>query len=167
MRPIPHGTPRGYWRGCRCTPCRAAVSQYETARADDGRRLVDAAEVWAHVAPAVAKIGVARVAAAAGTSRACVRRIRDGQTLRVRVSTVRRLLGALDATKADGDVVAAHDTKRRLAHLVAEGFSLDAISAVAGVSVGQLRAIGHRVRVRTARRLLKAHRQLIGTTPDR
>lgn len=26
----PHGHVRAYWRGCRCTPCRAAFSQYHS-----------------------------------------------------------------------------------------------------------------------------------------
>lgn len=123
----PHGTRLRYMSGCRCVPCRAANSRYETLRLrrramGDWNGYVPAAEARAHVlALSDRGMGYKRVATAAGVSAAVLSKIRSGERLQVRARTARRIL-AVTFTPSRATLVPHGPPQTLLRRLIAEGY---------------------------------------------
>lgn len=126
---LPCGTRAKYiGAGCRCMRCRAANSRYETARAAARRRgewngLVPAAAVRDHLR-SLSQQGVGRraVSAACGVAKSSLADIRTGRKTQLRADTARRILAVDRACIADGALVDARPTWRRIRRLQREGY---------------------------------------------
>lgn len=102
---LQHGTRAKYSTGCRCVPCRAANSRYESerlrARADgDHNPLVSATAAQAHlVTLSQAGIGRRRVQQLCGVTDTVLHEVKTGRKLQIRARTERLILGVgLDGT---------------------------------------------------------------------
>ena len=125
----PHGTRARYRSGCRCLPCRAANSRYESERAllrrnGDWNGIVDAAPVRRHILW-LSRHGVGRnaVAAASDVSVTVILGIRLRRRLQCRARTARRILAVdLDAREG-GSHVSAAGPWRQITNLLRRGYS--------------------------------------------
>jgi hypothetical protein len=125
----PHGTRLRYISRCRCVPCRAANSRYETARAaarraGDWRGIVPADTARAHLLR-LSRLGVGykSVAAAGDVTPSILFAIRTGARKRIRASTERAILAVDEQAIADHALVSPAATWRRIRALLEEGFS--------------------------------------------
>lgn len=125
----PHGTRLRYISGCRCVPCRAANSRYAVGRLAARKRgehqdIVDAEPARRHLKK-LQRLGVGyrAVADASGIANTVVAEIRRGKRKRCRSGTVRRLLEVTREAMADGALIDAGPTRRRVEQLLKEGFT--------------------------------------------
>ena len=162
----PHGTRLRYLSGCRCVPCRAANSRYETARAaarkaGDWNGVVDAAPARAHLLKLGRQgVGYKSVAAAASVAVSVVAKIRSGERVQVRASTARRILGVTADARADASTVPAGPTWRRIRQLLEEGYTKGRIARELGAQRPALQLGRRRVLASTAVRVERLHRRL-------
>lgn len=175
-----HGTYAAYTLDqCRCLPCTAANSQYETTRTRDrayGRTAyVDAGPAVTHLRElAAAGLGWKRAARAAGVPLSTARRLTqvpaDGPAPRARAATVAALLSVptptLD-TLGGATLVEATGTRRRLQALLALGWSVRRLSVDHDLNRQALdRALTNAtVTVRTARAVRDVYDQIGDRTP--
>lgn len=123
----PHGSRVRYVAGCRCVPCRAANSRYQSSRLlaiarGDGNRIVDAAPALARIRELSRRgMGYRQVAAAAGVPTSTVSAIRGGRKRRIREATARRIL-AVPCRRAPGALIPAGPSWKLLDKLVADGY---------------------------------------------
>lgn len=161
-----HGTRLRYLGGCRCTPCRAANSRYETERAaarraGDWRGLVDAAPVADHLRRlSRAGVGYKAAADAAGVARSVACAVLAGRKTRVRAHTARRLLGVDRQAVADSARVPAGRTWRLVGLLLDEGFSRGRIALELGAKRPALQLGRRWVLASTAMRVERLYRRL-------
>jgi hypothetical protein len=125
----PHGTRIKYMGGCKCVPCRAANSRYETERAAARKAglsngIVSSKKARRHILM-LAGIGVGykAVADACDVGKTIVLTIRTGERQRIRQETERRILSVTKDACADGALVDADPTWKRIAELQDEGFT--------------------------------------------
>lgn len=152
----PCGTRVRYYAGCRCNACRAANSAYERERAEarsrgEGNGIVSAAHARAHLLW-LSKRGVGRKTAAdaAKVASSIVSKIIDGQRLKIRAQTERRILAVTETTAADGARRSARATWRMLDELLAAGYSQATVaSEILGRPVRSLQISRRLVEVRT------------------
>lgn len=159
----PHGTRIRYMGGCKCVPCKAAASRYETDRL--AKRKAGLSNGITTAAPARRRIlylsrrGVGRraVCAAARISRTVYSKIRSSRRANCREETVRRILAvSLDSAFA-GAYVDARPTWRRVVALREAGWSKAAIAFATGHVVGALQIGRDRVTKRNADRIRRLH----------
>lgn len=164
----PHGTRMRYLGRCRCVPCRAANSRYETERQAARKRgewagVVPAAPARAHILK-LSRLGVGykSVAAAAGVAVSVMAKIRSGERVQVRATTLRRILAVDAGARADASTVPAGPTWRRIGQLLEEGYTKGRIARELGARYPSLQ-IGRRGRVlaSTAVRVERLHRRLL------
>lgn len=182
-----HGTRNAYILDkCRCRPCTDACAAYERARTrrviretyhPDESRMVDAEPVRAHVRALSAQgMGWKRVARAANVANGTMYPILYGKgstdpnecrppRKRVRREIAERIL-AVRLDLADGFLVDATGTRRRLQALVALGYTREWIAGQIGVESGNLAVITGRRRsitVATARAVLDLYERYWST----
>lgn len=125
----PHGTRLRYISGCKCVPCRAANSRYETARArarfyGDRRGLVSAKRVRTHIEKlSAAGVGYKHVAKVAGMSPTTLWSYKTGKRTKLRAHHAKRILAVKAGQVAAGSRVASGPTLERLHWLREEGFT--------------------------------------------
>ena len=125
----PHGTRLRYVGGCRCVPCRAANSRYETGRAlarasGDWNGIVSATRARQHIERlSAAGVGGKALSAASGVPYSIVCRIKDGRQLKIRARTEARILAVDEAAIADGALVDAGRARRMVQELVQQGYT--------------------------------------------
>lgn len=125
----PHGVRIRYMAGCRCVPCRAANSSYETERAAARRRgewngLVCAKRAVAHIRDLSYKgVGRKQVADAAGLSPTTISLYMSGKRTKVRAMNERKILAVDAGAVADHALVSARPTWTRINWLLSEGFT--------------------------------------------
>lgn len=126
----PHGDRLRYMSGCRCTPCRAANSSYETMRAAARRRgewngYVPADQVRAHMKMLSRKFNVGRrqVADIAGVAESTLVEILAGRRKHIRALTAKAILAVDHDAVADHALVPAGPTWARLNWLLKQGFT--------------------------------------------
>lgn len=163
----PHGTRLRYMGGCRCVPCRAANSRYETERAAARKRgewagVVPAAPARAHLLK-LSRLGIGykSVAAAAGVALSVAAKIRSGERVQVRATTLRRILAVDAGARADASTVPAGPTWRRIGQLLEEGYTRGRIARELGAKRPCLQLGRHRVLASTALRVERLHRRLL------
>lgn len=124
-----HGTRARYSVGCRCVPCRAANSRYESERLrararGDRNPIVDADRAKRHLAK-LSRRGVGRrsVAAACDVAHTILRMIICGERKRIRKRTESAILGVDEGARAGNSLVAAGRTRKLMSDLVARGYS--------------------------------------------
>ena len=125
----PHGTRLRYMSGCRCVPCRAANSRYETARArarfyGDRRGLVSAKRVRTHIEKlSAAGVGYKHIAKVAGMSPTTLWSYKTGKRTKLRAHHAKRILAVKAGHVAAGSRVPSAPTLERLRWLREEGFT--------------------------------------------
>lgn len=125
----PHGTRQRYVGGCRCVPCRAANSRYETERAvaraaGDWNGVVSAAQTRQHIERlSAAGVGGKALAAASGISYTIIQLVKHGHRKQVRRRTEARILSVDGSARSDGALVPSDQARRMIEHLVDEGYS--------------------------------------------
>lgn len=163
----PHGTRLRYVSGCRCVPCRAANSRYETERlaarkAGDWRGVVDAAPAVAHIRRlGRAGVGNRSVAAAAGLARGTVVGLLSGRRARIRAHHLARILAVTADARADGSYVPAGPTWTLVRGLLEEGYTKGRIAQEIGARTPKLQLGRRRVLAGTALRIEKLYRRLM------
>lgn len=135
-----HGTRVRYMAGCKCVPCRAANSRYETERARQRKLGLANPIVSARRAREklmqlrAAGIGHRRAASLSGVAATVCFKIVSGERVRIRKSTERGIL-AIQATvgaMAPGGYIDAGPTWDLLQDLLGLGWSRTAIAAALG-----------------------------------
>lgn len=137
MRPVrdlaadkPHGERLRYMAGCRCVPCRAANSRYETERAAARRRgewngLVDAAPVREHLNE-LSRRGIGRdtVSDVTGLAPSSLDLYRTGKRLKIRAMNAKKILAiSPDDVLTDAQLVPAKPTWKQIQWLMSVGFT--------------------------------------------
>jgi hypothetical protein len=124
--------------GCKCVPCRAANSRYETGR-DRMRKLglwnglVSARTARRHIHKlSRAGVGYKTVARVSGVSCSVMFKIRSGRRKQIRALTEKRILGVSKSDVRGGALVPAAATWRRIDWLLEEGFTRTRIAALLG-----------------------------------
>jgi len=168
----PCGTRVRYYAGCRCAECRAANAAYEHERAEARARgepnhIVSAERAKAHLAWLSSRgIGRKTAADAAKVAASVVSLIVDGHRLKIRAQTERRILAVTEAAAADRARIDGTETLRRLAELVACGYTKSRIaSEIIGRPVRGLQIRASRVTARTAERVRVVYERLRYATP--
>ena len=159
----PHGTRIKYMGGCRCIPCRAANSRYSVEcdrrkRRGEGNPLVPADGARAHLRKlSKAGVGYKTVADAAGVAASVVAKITAGQRTRIRKRTADRILAVTPGCAADGALVPAGPTWKRIRWLLDEGFTMSWLARRLGsrAKVPALQIGKKRVKASTALRVEK------------
>lgn len=163
----PHGTRLRYLGGCRCVPCRAANSRYQTERsalrrAGEWNGIVDAAPAAANIFLLSRQgVGYKSVADAAGVSRSIVAKIRSGERKHIRAATARRILAVTADARADASTVPAGPTWRRVRLLLEEGYTKARLARELGAQTPALQLGRRRVLAITAVRVERLYRKLL------
>lgn len=160
----PHGLRIKYLGGCRCLQCRAANSRYAAdravlRRAGKANDLVPAEASRQHLLQLSRQsVGLSAVADAADLSRSLLSEIRNGRRPRIRRETQRRILRIDQDAVSDGAHISAATSKRQLAVLRSEGFTIKELSRRTGLSTPVLEMKRHQVTAKTAARLDRFYR---------
>lgn len=126
----PHGHRVKYLGGCRCLPCRAAASRYESERrerkkAGDSNELVDTKPVVAHLRELSRKgVGYKAACEAARVGKSSVAMAMNGKRKRMRARHARAILAVTpEVAIRDGAIIDARPTLNLIRWLQNEGFS--------------------------------------------
>lgn len=168
----PCGTRIRYYAGCRCVDCRKANSLYETDRAEakkrgEGNHVVSAERARAHLAW-LSQQGVGRktVADAAKVAASSISKVIDGERLKIRAQTERRILAVTPAAAMDGARIHAAPTWLLLDELIAQRYSKSRIaSEILGHPARALQISRRLVEVRTAGLVQRVHERLVYAAP--
>lgn len=125
----PHGTRVRYMTGCRCIPCRAANSRYESERLlarknGDWNGLVQADRARDHLKH-LSRRGIGRVLVAecSGVPRSIIAAIKSGCKTTIRARTERKILGVTEDARAAKTLVCAAPVWAQINRLLREGFT--------------------------------------------
>ena len=171
-----HGTSTRYMRGCRCEPCRAAYSDHQRWRRERIRDNTADFSVSAEFARehlemlSQAGCGKRAVAACTGIDYWVIAEIRRGEKRRIRRSTEEKIMRVTLEGRADGSVVDAADTKRRLDELRALGFTLAELGrrlGYGGPTPQPQFYYGRRITALNASRVERLHKVLLRNVPER
>ncbi len=126
----PHGNRVRYMSGCRCVPCRASNSRYETERRAARSRgewngIVDAEKARQHLLLLSSRgIGRDTVSEVTGFSASCIDLIRTGKRAGIRAMNEKAILAIdPDAPLNDAMLVSPKETWKRLRWLLRNGFT--------------------------------------------
>lgn len=163
----PCGTRVRYYAGCRCDACRAANSAYEcerlAARArGEGNGLVSAERARIHLAWLSSRgVGRKTAADAAKVAASIVSKIIDGQRLKIRAQTERRILAVTEAAAADRAYIDGAQTAQLLDELLGAGYTGARIaSELMGRPTRSLQIDRERVTALNAERVRRVHERL-------
>ncbi len=126
--------------------------------------MVPAAKARAHMAALSAMgVGYRSVADACDVARIIVQRIQNGQKLKIRAETERRILAVDQGAVADGGLIDARPTWKLLDELILLGLTKTEISRRLGSEskVPALTIKTDRIRARTAQRVMKVHKAFV------
>jgi hypothetical protein len=125
----PHGSRLRYMAGCRCLPCRAANSNYETMRYKRRRMglwngLVSARRARRHILK-LSRAGVGRrtVGLIARIADSVLFKIRSGQRKQIRALTEKAILSVPTSAVRGSTLVSANGTWQKIEWLLEEGFT--------------------------------------------
>ena len=171
----PHGDRIRYRAGCKCVPCRAANSNYETTRAAARRRgesngLVDANEVRKHLKK-LSRRGIGRdtVAEITGISSTTIDLYRRGQRTQLRAMRAKAILSiSLDTVANDAMLVPAAKTWEKIRWMLREGFTKSEIARRLGskATVPALQLNKSQITAKNAMRVEKLYNILRAGDPD-
>lgn len=163
----PHGTRLRYMSGCKCFRCRRANSDYEHQRqvaraAGDWNGIIDAKAAQSHLQRLSGQgVGLRSVVAATDIARSILHEIVNGERLRIRARTARKILAVTpEFARADWAKVCAANAWRLIDELIEEGFSRAAIARQLGYRTPALQFKRERITARTEQRVLALHRRL-------
>lgn len=173
LRPIaelaasrPHGNRLRYMAGCKCFKCRRSNSDYERQRqaarlAGDWNGIVDAAPARAHLLKlSRAGVGQWAVTAATDIARSMIHEIKNGDRLRIRARTLRKILTVTTACRADRSLIPAARTWRLIGQLLAEGYTKTRLAQELGYRSRAIQFRRHRVLASTQARVQRLHSKL-------
>lgn len=162
-----HGMRARYATGCRCDACREANRTYERERArarrwGQGRRLVDAAPVIAHIdALRGAGVGTRQIAERAKVSRNVMTLLLQGKRSKLREDNAKRILAVKPEDIADGARVPAGPTRELIRQLLRMGMTRGEIAIELGCVTPALQLKGRTVTVRNARAVAALHARVV------
>lgn len=155
----PHGTRIKYMGGCRCVPCRAANSRYESERSrarreGNGNPIVSAEQTRLHILE-LSRNGVGRdvVADISGIAVSTISDISSGRQTNCRRMTERAILEVTSDAISGGKLVAAWETWRMIRWLLNQGFTKGELALRLGYKTRNLQINRQRVTARTAARV--------------
>ena len=125
----PHGVRVRYCLGCRCLPCRAANSRYESGRLaarknGDWNGVVSSLAARNHLRKLRRRgVGLRAVADVTGVSRTILQGIASGARAQCRKRTETAILAVDSGARSGGSIVPAGRTWRILSLLLAEGYT--------------------------------------------
>lgn len=158
----PHGTRIKYLGGCRCIPCKAAASRYESELAAKRRQglgngLVDTSEVLAHLRWLSSKgVGYKAACEAAGVGKSSVMKAMSGERTKMRAANARALLAVTpEMAIRDGALIPAKQTWRHIRWLINEGMTKGEIAKRLGYKTRALQISKKVVRASTAMKVEK------------
>ena len=163
----PHGTRIKYLGGCKCVPCRAANSRYASGRAaacKDGlsNRIVSSKRARRHILMlAGVGVGYRAVADASDVGKTLVLSIRTGGRQRIRQETERRILSVTKDACADGALVDADPTWKKIEELQDEGFTKSELARRLGYQTPALQFKHSEVLASTASKVERFYRQIM------
>lgn len=134
----PHGDRLKYLGGCRCLPCRAANSRYASERQaarknGDWNGLVSTSAARSHLRKLSRQgVGYKSVAEAAGVAKTILQEILFGNRKKIRRRTEQKILSVTKAAIADGALVSAEVTWKRIQWMLDEGYTKKAIAQMLG-----------------------------------
>lgn len=155
----PHGTRLRYMGGCRCLPCRAANSNYETMRAK--RRcvglwngLVSARRARRHMLR-LSRAGVGRrtLGQIARVSCSVLFKIRSGQRKQIRALTEKAILSVTASAARGRTLVSAKSTWQKIGWLLEEGFTKAELARRMGAKMPALQLNRERITATNARKI--------------
>lgn len=172
-RPRPHGTRLRYMSGCKCVPCRAANSRYESSRiaaraSGDWNGMVPPDRAIAHLRELSRQgVGYKSVAKAAGISKTCIAECLFGRKEHIRARTERKILAVTRAAMPQSGVLPANsfwklinDLRRRF------GYSKRAIARMLlGPSANALQLNPHYITLKNAVKVMRLHEELTNPRP--
>ena len=163
----PHGTRIRYVGGCRCLPCRAANSRYESERQaarklGDWNGLVDAATARKYILH-LSRLGVGRdaVSAASDVSATIISAIRSGRRAHIRRRTEQRILAVTVDASADGAYISGSIARKQIRELLSEGFTKAELARRLGFRSPALQFGQGRLRATSVMRLDKLYRTIM------
>ena len=165
-----HGTRAKYVVDkCRCEPCTVANRLYQRERDRHARRVaygieppqpayIDATETREHLRWLKSKhVGTRTISIRTGIARTTIWKIMAGTVTKIRPETADKLLAVGRSTVANGALVDAKDTWRRIDDLVRHGWTKAAIECALGGRGRALQIGKKRVRASTARAVEQLH----------
>lgn len=163
----PHGTRIKYLGGCRCMPCRASASRYESEWAAKrklglGNELVSTALVVNHLQNLSAKgVGYKAVCDAAGVGKSSVMMAMKGRRKQMRAANARAILAVtFDMAVRDGAYIDATETKRHIRWLLNEGFTRGELAKRLGYKTANLQLKFDKITARNAMKIERLVSQL-------
>lgn len=164
----PHGTRARYIGGrCRCVPCRAANSRYETDRlrkrvTGDWNPLVDAQRARIHM-KRLSRLGVGRrsVNAASGISGAVLWAIWTGERKQIRKRTQDRILAVDEGARGGNSLVSAIPARKLIRELVIRGYSRAELARRMGLKTPAIQFLGKaKITARNAARVERLYNSI-------
>jgi len=163
----PHGTRIKYLGGCRCIPCRAAASRYESdlqakRKRGEGNGLVSTSDVLAHLKALSAKgVGYKAACEAAGVGKSSVQKAMNGTRTKMRAANARALLAVTpDMAIRDGSLISAKLHWRHIRWLMNEGMTKTEIARRLGYKTRALQINRNVVKASTAMKVEKLVRMM-------
>lgn len=162
----PHGTRLRYMSGCKCVPCRAASSRYESERqkkrkAGLANPIVPADKAREHILKlSDIGIGYKTVADAAGLTYSTVFKIRSGDRKNLRRLNEKAILAINENVLPDAALVDAKPVWRKIRWLLREGFSKAELARRLGYKTPALQIRKDRVTAKTALKIEKFYNQI-------
>jgi hypothetical protein len=162
-----HGDRLCYMAGCRCVPCRAANSRYETERAaarkaGDWNGLVPADKARRHILKlSKANVGRRALSDVTGTAQSIIAAIRSGKKQQIRKRTETRILAVTPAAVSGGAIVPAARTWKLINRLLSEGFTKGEIAQLLGRKTRNLQIRKDRVTAKTAAAIERLYQRIM------
>jgi hypothetical protein len=162
-----------YMSGCRCTPCRAANSNYETERAAARRR-----GEWNGYVPAnkarhhlilLSRRGIGRdtVSDLTGLGVTMIDQIRMGSQKNLRAMNEKKILAVdLDLVANDAQLISAVKTWERIRWMLREGFTKTEIARRLGYKTHALQLNKKQITARNAQKVEQLYNRLRAGDPD-
>lgn len=162
----PHGLRIKYLGGCRCVPCRAANSRYQSARLKaikNGKSnpIVAANKARKHIIK-LSKFGIGykTVADIAGLSRSTVFKIRSGERKNLRKLNETAILAVDENALPDSALVSAKRTNKQINWLLKEGFKKGELAKRLGYQTANLQIRQDVITAKTALKVERLYNQL-------
>lgn len=162
----PHGTRIKYMAGCRCVPCRAANSTYESSRLrarknGEWNGLVDAAPVRKHLRK-LSKAGIGRdtVSDITGIGVTTIDELRTGKQKNIRSLNAKKILNVGFDAMPESALVSIKETRKNVNELKKEGFTERSLAERLGYKSNSLQ-LKSKITAKKALRIKRFYNQLM------
>lgn len=163
----PHGSRLRYLAGCRCLPCRASNSTYETKRLrarkhGDWNGFVPASRARTHLMR-LSRAGIGRraVSIACNVGKTTIQEIRQGTKRTIRARTERKILSVTRSAVSGGALISAAKTWMQISRLLSEGFSKAELARRLGYRSPAIQLNAQRVTARNAMKVGRFYRMIM------